>query len=1127
MRHKLRFLVAVLVVLLPLTASAERRRAVRPPSSLTLRALFPYRTTEGGAAFTLAVDGIGFLPTTVLRWNDSDRPTRVLDFAHLEASIAAADIAAVGTARVRVVHPASGAFSNELTFSVVDGITVNISPQTIDVPFDARQQFVALVTGTPNPAVTWSANTNSITADGVFTAPVLSDPSQATVRATSVANPAIHAEAAANIVAPIPTISGLSPAAANAGVELAILGTGYYGNATVVFPAGNGLFIPCRGIVDSSTRIRVTVPLGASSGPLHLELQSARFPVVVSQSVPFNRLPALFVRSARKDLSSGDSVRLDLRFLGDVQPRPVTWTAERGTVSADGVYRAPVVVDDQVDRVRVCVTGTSACGSVLIAVHPLRIEPAGPAVRADASLRLMAVQGDREVAPVWTVEDGRGTLASDGLFTPPSVPDGGGVPVKATFGTAVARASVAVTGTNPGLVARIRDYLDVADRPGLNGKTTQAVVASGRLAYVLSSAYPNDSRLRHFLIEIYDIGDPSAPVWLDALEPVCPLDTGFPPPAIFANEGALFVVPSEGTRFVPLAVYDVIGDRATLSGLGSLPLFANSIGPLGVGTFTGASLYGIGSYEQSASPTAFRATVSGVPGRRSIASTQVRLPLPAGVAAVFVEGMAGSGNRLYVTMQSPALTLILAAYDISSDPAVLLGTVAPKSCCAMKIRGQRMVVGMELFDLSGDVPVSLTTLPVSGGVTVSVDDLDSSRVLVRTSTTGLLSFDVANAEQPKAHAVLFDGQFTTNGGVFAGNFVLSASLANGSSSGFAVYDAAPLGGAFKSAELRGGGVFGGTYDQRVDAKRLFWAEASDLGSFVNIYDLSVEPPALLARVSEPTRTVLSLQPFGNVLYAGTDKALLVLNVTDPSAPVTVAELPFAVSALALSGSRLFVGTLNERLVVLDVSNPLAPTVTANVDLPGFPNHIQLAGNVAFIAAHTAGLLAYDVSKAAPALLSNFSVSSAVDDVAVDGTIALLASFEAGLVIVDVSDPTKPHAIGRAPLSRITQSDTYAISVGIHQQIAWVGAAEAGVVYGFDYQQPAHPRLVSLVGCGSQLDAEVDNFSFFGSDMFVGGGLNTSTLRRYDVRQPRNVLNLYPTETFEQGARLAISRTVAR
>jgi len=90
-----------------------------PNPAPTISSLSPASATAGSAAFNLTVNGTGFIPNSVVRWNGSDRPTAYSSATQLVAPISAADIMAAGTAQVTVFNPApGGGTSNAVNFPV-------------------------------------------------------------------------------------------------------------------------------------------------------------------------------------------------------------------------------------------------------------------------------------------------------------------------------------------------------------------------------------------------------------------------------------------------------------------------------------------------------------------------------------------------------------------------------------------------------------------------------------------------------------------------------------------------------------------------------------------------------------------------------------------------------------------------------------------------------------------------------------------------------------------------------------------------------------------------------------------------------------------------------------------------
>ena len=95
----------------------------------TLTSLSPSSAAAGGGAFTLTVNGTGFVNGATVQWNGQARTTTFAGSSQLTAAIAGSDIGAAGTSQVTVVNPGAGA-SNALTFTITPppaSFTLNVS----------------------------------------------------------------------------------------------------------------------------------------------------------------------------------------------------------------------------------------------------------------------------------------------------------------------------------------------------------------------------------------------------------------------------------------------------------------------------------------------------------------------------------------------------------------------------------------------------------------------------------------------------------------------------------------------------------------------------------------------------------------------------------------------------------------------------------------------------------------------------------------------------------------------------------------------------------------------------------------------------------------------------------------
>jgi YVTN family beta-propeller protein len=89
----------------------------------------------------MGVVGQNFVPSSIVRWNGSDRPTTFDSNQVLVAQISASDIAAAGTAAVTVFNPPPGAGSSSAsTFTITTGA---VDPQSIAVDPAGKFAYVA------------------------------------------------------------------------------------------------------------------------------------------------------------------------------------------------------------------------------------------------------------------------------------------------------------------------------------------------------------------------------------------------------------------------------------------------------------------------------------------------------------------------------------------------------------------------------------------------------------------------------------------------------------------------------------------------------------------------------------------------------------------------------------------------------------------------------------------------------------------------------------------------------------------------------------------------------------------------------------------------------------------------
>jgi len=294
------------------------------------------------------------------------------------------------------------------------------------------------------------------------------------------------------------------------------------------------------------------------------------------------------------------------------------------------------------------------------------------------------------------------------------------------------------------------------------------------------------------------------------------------------------------------------------------------------------------------------------------------------------------------------------------------------------------------------------------------------------------------------------------------------------------------------------------------------------------FDVSGSIPNPVGRLLYSNEKGFAVQVSGTTAFVGLTDSLKVIDVSDMSNPSEIASMSLRTNALAVSGTTLFDGTGDSRVVVLDVSNPASPTQIGSVSIPGPAITIRKAGNLLFVADGANGLLIVDVTQAAsPKLLSQFSLSAPIWDVAPSGTVALLAADALGIVVLDVSNPAQVKQLSQTDLPPYNPfpsmggggAVTLAASIAIQSGLAYVGTTSndpdaSGAIAVFDFSYPASPRLV---GVRDQNAFTISVVTPSGSNLFLA---EDGIVAQFDNSFPRNSIELFeppsPLSQFAQG-----------
>jgi Protein of unknown function (DUF4038)/Putative collagen-binding domain of a collagenase/IPT/TIG domain len=233
--------------------SANLQFTINNPSNLTITSLSPASATAGGAAFTLTVNGTGFVNGATVQFNGANRTTTFVGSTQVMAAITTADIATAGTVNVTVTNPApGGGTSNFQAFTINNPSTLaitSLSPSSTTaggVAFSLTVNGTGFISGAVvnlsgvAKATTFKSATQlsaAITASDIATGGVLN---------VTVTNPASGGgtsnAATFTVNNAVPALTSLSPSGVFVGsgaFTLTVNGTGFVNGATVQLNGAN------------------------------------------------------------------------------------------------------------------------------------------------------------------------------------------------------------------------------------------------------------------------------------------------------------------------------------------------------------------------------------------------------------------------------------------------------------------------------------------------------------------------------------------------------------------------------------------------------------------------------------------------------------------------------------------------------------------------------------------------------------------------------------------------------------------------------------------------------------------------------------------------------------------------
>ena len=276
-----------------------------------------------------------------------------------------------------------------------------------------------------------------------------------------------------------------------------------------------------------------------------------------------------------------------------------------------------------------------------------------------------------------------------------------------------------------------------------------------------------------------------------------------------------------------------------------------------------------------------------------------------------------------------------------------------------------------------------------------------------------------------------------------------------------------------------------------------------------IYDVATHNSPFLQSVVDADRQYRDLvvnPPYASI--AALDEGLVMLDVSDPAAPSPAAaftDVYSGVTSTEVRSDLAYIASLYDGLVIVDTAN-LESVEISRVDTPGAANDVALEGDLAFVADHSGGLRLIDISvPTAPAeigFLDGFDawrVEAAAD---VAYVIEAIPNEPYNLHTIDVSTPSAPTDVSVLPLPDA------AWEFARSGDRLWV-AADAGGVILYDISVPTAPVQLT-----SYAIPDVTGIDLVGDVLYVAsfqvGGVNGGlyTVDVSDPMMPVQLAHLY-------------------
>lgn len=265
----------------------------------------------------------------------------------------------------------------------------------------------------------------------------------------------------------------------------------------------------------------------------------------------------------------------------------------------------------------------------------------------------------------------------------------------------------------------------------------------------------------------------------------------------------------------------------------------------------------------------------------------------------------------------------------------------------------------------------------------------------------------------------------------------------------------------------------------------------------------------LALLSSCTEETPVLEGDASLLYlAAGYGGFRIVDVSNPAAPLPIGGVQeeFDVANSILVRENLaYLASVNKKIWILDVSNPLFPKEITSYPAPGYIESFDFKKPYLYVAAGHLGLRILDVSNLNFIQEIGYFVPEDADtkSVVVNENYAYLANGDSGLLVLDISNPQVPQPV-------LSISDI-GHSTKVRMQDRNLFLLSNSAIYVFDVSNPAIPRMTVQFYRPNTYDI-VQNFHISGNYLYAINGAKLNIVDISDLPNFHVTSDLYILDT---------------